>query len=118
MLMRATHGSICFFFQAEDGIRDKLVTGVQTCALPIYPERRLIAVSLGAHRLRRACGCLPSRPSTGTSSASLSGVVRLRITSATEVASSFEVPPTGSSIGRSEERRVGKEGRSRWSPYH
>src|SRR2546423_13505436 len=28
---------ICFFFfQAEDGIRDKLVTGVQTCALPIY----------------------------------------------------------------------------------
>src|SRR2546425_10811632 len=27
-----------FFFQAEDGIRDKLVTGVQTCALPIYPQ--------------------------------------------------------------------------------
>src|SRR3989441_2767168 len=26
-----------FFFQAEDGIRDKLVTGVQTCALPIFP---------------------------------------------------------------------------------
>src|SRR2546425_12831044 len=26
-----------FFFQAEDGIRDKLVTGVQTCALPILP---------------------------------------------------------------------------------
>ena len=25
-----------FFFQAEDGIRDRLVTGVQTCALPIY----------------------------------------------------------------------------------
>src|SRR3712207_7840401 len=31
----------CFFFQAEDGIRDIGVTGVQTCALPIYaPERR------------------------------------------------------------------------------
>src|SRR2546425_11581052 len=29
-----------FFFQAEDGIRDKLVTGVQTCALPIYPGAR------------------------------------------------------------------------------
>src|SRR2546425_12885827 len=33
------YGSRCtsyfFFFQAEDGIRDKLVTGVQTCALPI-----------------------------------------------------------------------------------
>src|SRR2546425_2782628 len=28
-----------FFFQAEDGIRDKLVTGVQTCALPIYNAR-------------------------------------------------------------------------------
>src|SRR5205823_11826128 len=28
-----------FFFQAEDGIRDKLVTGVQTCALPISPLR-------------------------------------------------------------------------------
>src|SRR6266404_2681403 len=27
---------IIFFFQAEDGIRDKLVTGVQTCALPIF----------------------------------------------------------------------------------
>src|SRR5438034_1854605 len=26
-----------FFFQAEDGIRDHCVTGVQTCALPIYP---------------------------------------------------------------------------------
>src|SRR2546425_9828494 len=29
-----------FFFQAEDGIRDKLVTGVQTCALPIFSPRR------------------------------------------------------------------------------
>src|SRR5437016_10253228 len=28
---------ICFFFQAEDGIRDWSVTGVQTCALPILP---------------------------------------------------------------------------------
>src|SRR5207245_6170272 len=29
----------CFFFQAEDGIRDATVTGVQTCALPIYRRR-------------------------------------------------------------------------------
>src|SRR2546425_9883904 len=29
---------VIFFFQAEDGIRDKLVTGVQTCALPISEE--------------------------------------------------------------------------------
>ena len=28
-------GWVFFFFQAEDGIRDRLVTGVQTCALPI-----------------------------------------------------------------------------------
>ena len=27
-----------FFFQAEDGIRDRLVTGVQTCALPIFDD--------------------------------------------------------------------------------
>src|SRR2546425_471735 len=32
-------GTLFFFFQAEDGIRDKLVTGVQTCALPISKER-------------------------------------------------------------------------------
>src|SRR5205823_11862992 len=38
---------LCFFIQAEDGIRDKLVTGVQTCALPIWiysaAERRALA---------------------------------------------------------------------------
>ena len=32
---------LCFFFQAEDGIRDDLVTGVQTCALPISRDPRL-----------------------------------------------------------------------------
>src|SRR5687767_13986693 len=33
---------VCFFFfQAEDGIRDKLVTGVQTCALPIFAAGRI-----------------------------------------------------------------------------
>src|SRR5438105_8983686 len=31
---------IYFFFQAEDGIRDPLVTGVQTCALPIFVEQK------------------------------------------------------------------------------
>ena len=30
---------VVFFFQAEDGIRDTSVTGVQTCALPILAER-------------------------------------------------------------------------------
>src|SRR5256885_13161699 len=32
-------GGCFFFFQAEDGIRDYKVTGVQTCALPIYDEQ-------------------------------------------------------------------------------
>src|SRR5699024_8885246 len=31
-----------FFFQAEDGIRDRNVTGVQTCALPIYNFRKIV----------------------------------------------------------------------------
>src|SRR5206468_8906042 len=33
---RRTLGGVVFFFQAEDGIRDLIVTGVQTCALPIF----------------------------------------------------------------------------------
>src|SRR6266404_9083932 len=39
---------IFFFFQAEDGIRDKLVTGVQTCALPIcrIPVRRYAEIGI------------------------------------------------------------------------
>src|SRR5256885_16159811 len=36
-----------FFFQAEDGIRDYKVTGVQTCALPIYTKAQ--AIEAGAH---------------------------------------------------------------------
>src|SRR2546425_2038615 len=35
-----------FFFQAEDGIRDKLVTGVQTCTLPIYMKQVLASVGI------------------------------------------------------------------------
>src|SRR5688500_20232865 len=34
---------ICFFFQAEDVIRDYKVTGVQTCALPIWASKSLTA---------------------------------------------------------------------------
>src|SRR5439155_11304893 len=36
-----------FFFQAEDGIRDGHVTGVQTCALPIWPPERVIPIGYG-----------------------------------------------------------------------
>src|SRR5205809_7723674 len=37
---------VVFFFQAEDGIRDVAVTGVQTCALPISMSRSLVALML------------------------------------------------------------------------
>src|SRR5437588_8224929 len=74
---------IFFFFQAEDGIRDHCVTGVQTCALPI---------SSGNTR--------SSRPDD-------SSLTLRRQT----------VAPLPHTL-RSEERRVGKECRSRWSPYH
>src|SRR2546430_1919829 len=71
-----------FFFQAEDGIRDLTVTGVQTCALPISKSAIWRSYLSG----------------TGI----LSGTQSKR----------------GNQLGRSEERRVGKECRSRWSPYH
>src|SRR3989441_1639850 len=49
---------VFFFFQAEDGIRDKLVTGVQTCALPIYPDRPVLPVASAAPFGGAACrGC-------------------------------------------------------------
>src|SRR2546425_3937949 len=41
---------VIFFFQAEDGIRDKLVTGVQTCALPICRDAPRSASASGSSR--------------------------------------------------------------------
>src|SRR5256885_8597209 len=69
-------GSVCdvFFFQAEDGIRDYKVTGVQTCALPISPSCAPIQVSFthsctcGQRRtwsMRRCRFCCPS-PATSS----------------------------------------------------
>src|SRR2546426_5269425 len=92
---------VFFFFQAEDGIRDYKVTGVQTCALPICDERlpgRAVTLgeptrqprAHGAHRdVDRALGKRRER-----------------------------APLAQHDLLRSEERRVGKECRSRWSPYH
>src|SRR5260370_33525706 len=40
--------SLIFFFQAEDGIRDSSVTGVQTCALPISPSSMPVDLSHAA----------------------------------------------------------------------
>src|ERR1022692_4862485 len=42
---------LCFFFQAEDGIRDYKVTGVQTCALPICEHNWICFHAAGIHRL-------------------------------------------------------------------
>src|SRR5256885_9092683 len=99
--------SLVFFFQAEDGIRDYKVTGVQTCALPIFrrsPRRvrpeiehdpiivifKQCSLDDGAHTTEKE-----------------SIVLRYMIV--------YVKPAVGL---RSEERRVGKECRSRWSPYH
>src|SRR5437763_9659870 len=47
---------LSFFFQAEDGIRDTSVTGVQTCALPIFRFGRRLLEAARRHELRRGAG--------------------------------------------------------------
>src|SRR5256714_4929023 len=101
-----------FFFQAEDGIRDKLVTGVQdVCssdlapAIPGYVQAYWHATLQGVPvstfvRLRVEDEPPPGAPVITTKDA----CARCRLVA--------QNPP------RSEERRVGKECRSRWSPYH
>src|SRR5207244_7427385 len=79
-----------FFFQAEDGIRDDLVTGVQTCALPILSE-----VARAASREARAA--------------------RATSLTAARNASIVESDSSPMLAIRSEERRVGKECRDRWA---
>src|SRR5258708_20964344 len=108
--------AICpfFFFQAEDGIRDDLVTGVQTCALPIWteiPYSRVAAV-IGARDGDR-----------NSSDRHLHVLERECERADLHVALDDYVDRRGRGRGRasrdrSEERRVGKECRSRWSPYH
>src|SRR2546421_8301266 len=92
-----------FFFQAEDGIRDLIVTGVQTCALPILISPQAftftVKVSTGWITPSATAATTMSRRSTGTFSYRGADSAFLQ-------------------AARSEERRVGKECRSRWSPYH
>src|SRR5258708_31386138 len=96
-----------FFFQAEDGIRDDLVTGVQTCALPICLDlaiaeyRTVVYVEREAY----AAATLVARMAEG----------HLHSAPIWDDLTTFD---GGAWRGRSEERRVGKECRSRWSPYH
>src|SRR5256885_5789032 len=57
--------SLCFFFQAEDGIRDYKVTEVQTCALPIYryfPEPDLVPLELEPSFIAEIQANLPELP--------------------------------------------------------
>src|SRR5207249_6042334 len=98
--------------QAEDGIRDRNVTGVQTCALPIWLVRLLkrveklsfdfadhvITINEPIEDLLVERG-LPRSKSTVI----MNTAEERRFASASR-----------SSATRSEERRVGKEGRSRW----
>src|SRR5207244_6738473 len=97
-------------FQAEDGIRDDLVTGVQTCALPICENICSIRLS------RVACALPAIIPAAAMAPALIIGLrgrpvpdSRLTALKASPVGST----PILASTSRSEERRVGKEGRSR-----
>src|SRR2546423_9109855 len=66
---------VFFFFQAEDGIRDKLVTGVQTCALPILGSNNLDTTFAGVIQEDGGTvnGSNGSLTKTGTGSLTLSG---------------------------------------------
>src|SRR5256885_5389893 len=94
-----------FFFQAEDGIRDYKVTGVQTCALPI-----LFGDSAGPVEVVWSFGTggMEHHPYWHISDTAFSD----------ESVHAHEAAHGWFGDGRSEERRVGKECRSRWSPYH
>src|SRR3989475_2675024 len=95
-----------FFFQAEDGIRDLTVTGVQTCALPILSTR-----------LSRVQQERTTRTASNRSDRARAPRAR-SLTARRKLAERSISSTTWPSSSRSEERRVGKECRSRWSPYH
>src|SRR5260221_1723521 len=97
---------VLFFFQAEDGIRDHCVTGVQTCALPIY--------RVGGLRFGCEVGVEDYDQWKRDALARLQAHFAAEAQAADPVQAFFGE----SARKRSEERRVGKEGRSRWAPYH
>src|SRR5258708_20600231 len=96
-----------FFFQAEDGIRDDLVTGVQTCALPILRDPQVFLFDEPLSNLDTELGV----------------EVGERFVEQEDLRIAHDRPPHRDALAlaagqRSEERRVGKECRSRWAPYH
>src|SRR5687768_17871175 len=95
--------NLFFFFQAEGGIRDLAVTGVQTCALPISRNHSGPAPGSCSRRPRRPTTCRW----TGATWSSSSGPTRGPTT--TRSPTSPGRPGCGpAGTGRSEERRVGK----------
>src|SRR5207249_6526151 len=87
-----------FFFQAEDGIRDRNVTGVQTCALPIYTTTKPINVFIAlSSRVPLWLRLLQIPLYRAPDDLSDRGARRLLL-----APEGFEL------VGRSEERRVGK----------
>src|SRR5688572_30963267 len=92
--------SCSFFFQAEDGIRDLTVTGVQTCALPI---------STGAKRLVPLTKIGVLAPSTSAAVLQFPKVVAGNDL-VLERTAHARMPPGSLRVRRSEERRVGGEG--------
>ena len=101
-----------FFFQAEDGIRDHCVTGVQTCALPIsLGDKPIYLPANGA--ADAPFGTLLGRPIIFTETAQTVG--DQGDIAFVDWKSYNSITKAG---GRSEERRVGKECRSRWWRDH
>src|SRR5207244_5544675 len=96
--------------QEEDGIREDLVTGVQTCALPISPGRARSPGRAGSRflsRRGRRAGSPPGRAPAGGSGATGARLGRNRVARGRDLVADA---PDGH---RSEERRGGKAGRSR-----
>src|SRR2546427_12324840 len=109
-----------FFFQAEDGIRDLTVTGVQTCALPIYPNT-VYAVKVNGADIKDWLEAAAKRfnqidPAKTGEQQLISTFPGYNFDMFTTADVQYEIDVT--QPVRSEERRVGKECRSRWSPYH
>src|SRR3989454_8011066 len=110
-----------FHSQAEDDIRDYKVTGVQTCALLISSRRR--HTRLQGDWSSDVCSsdlnsCRQSCFTEGLRNRHLFGRRNRFVHWSIRFASRLQEGPPATGQWRSEERRVGKECRSRWSPYH
>src|SRR5690606_39829963 len=98
-----------FFFQAEDGIRDFHVTGVQTCALPIFAGGTSVWLAAAAVLVWIASLWLATPPPEDRALAQARDGVQLTPSGLHDLIEPFRLPM------RSEERRVGKECSSRGS---